>query len=94
MPAGPDLKGLMMLGQQIDGAILTLAGVMPEVATQLDQARELIANAVAGYLQGVGSGSPGIPGAPGGNAGMPRGGSVVQAGNAFPGGGFGQGRFA
>lgn len=94
MPQGPDLRGLMMLGQQIDAAVLTLASVMPEVASQLDQARELIANAVAGYLQGVGGGGPGIPGTPGGTAGMPQGGNSVQAGNQFSGGGFGAGRFA
>jgi hypothetical protein len=93
MPAGPDLAGMMALGQKIDEAILTLAGVMPEAAGQLDQARELIANAVAGYLQTQGS-TPGIPGTPGGTAGMPRGGGVVQAGNQFPGGGFGAGRVA
>jgi hypothetical protein len=93
MPAGPDLAGMLALGQKIDEAILTLAGVMPEAAGQLDQARELIANAVAGYLQTQGS-TPGIPGTPGGTAGMPRGGGVVQAGNQFPGGGFGAGRVA
>ena len=95
MPQGPDLTGIMALGQKIDEAVLTLASVMPEIAAQLDQARELIANAVAGYLQNQGQGAgPGIPGAPGGNAGMPSGGSAVQAGNSFPGGGFGQGRFS
>lgn len=94
MPQGPDLSGLMALSSKIDEAILTLAGVMPDVAAQLDQARELIANAVAGYLQQVGT-VPGIaPGVPGGTAGMPRGGGLTQAGPQFPGGGFGQGRFA
>ncbi len=94
MPQGPDLSGLMALSSKIDEAILTLAGVMPDVAAQLDQARELIANAVAGYLQQVGT-VPGIgAGAPGGNAGMPRGGGMVQAGNQWPGGGFGAGRVA
>src|SRR5881394_1252654 len=95
MPSsGPDLSGLMALGAKIDEAILTLAGVMPDVAAQLDQARELIANAVAGYLQQVGT-VPGIgAGLPGGTAGMPRGGGMVQAGNQFPGGGFGAGRVA
>jgi hypothetical protein len=97
MPQGPDLTGIMALGSKIDEAILSLAGVMPEVAQQLDQARELIANAVAGYLQttsSMGGSVPGIPGAPGGTAGMPRGGGVTQAGNQFPGGGFGSGRVA
>jgi hypothetical protein len=97
MPQGPDLTGIMALGSKIDEGVLTLASVMPEVAPQLDQARELIANAVASFIQTV-SGSqgaaPGIPGAPGGTAGMPRGGGVVQAGNQFPGGGFGAGRVA
>jgi hypothetical protein len=93
MPAGPDLGGLMMLGQKVDEAILTLASVMPAVAPQLDQARELVANAVASHLQNLGS-APGIPGIPGGNAGLPRGGGIVQAGTQFPGGGFGAGRVA
>jgi hypothetical protein len=94
MPSsGPDLGGLMALGQKVDEAILTLAGVMPEAASQLDQARELIANAVAGYLQTQGS-TPGVPGVPGGTAGMPRSGGLTQAGTQFPGGGFGQGRVA
>jgi hypothetical protein len=93
MPQGPDLSGVMALGQKIDEAILTIASVMPEIAGQLDQARELIANAVAGFLQNQGS-APGVPGVPGGTAGMPRGGGIVQAGNSVPGGGFGQGRFS
>ncbi len=94
MPSsGPDLGGLMTLGQKIDEAILTLASVMPDVAPQLGQARELVANAVANYLQNQGN-TPGIPGVPGGNAGAPRGGGIVQAGTQFPGGGFGQGRVA
>jgi hypothetical protein len=92
-PAGPDLTGVMALGQKIGEAILMLAGTMPDVAPQLNQALELVANAVASHLQTQGS-TPGIPGTPGGNAGMPRGGGMVQAGVQYPGGGFGSGRVA
>ena len=88
--SAPDLSGVMALGQKIDEALLALADVMPESAGQFDQARELVANGVASYLQKQGS-TPGVPGVPGGTAGMPRG---DAASNQFPGGGFGQGRVA
>lgn len=80
---GNDVSGVLMLGQKLDEAILSLAQVMPGQAGQLDQARELVANAVAQFLQN----NPGMGGtAPGG--------SVTQAGNQYPGGGFGAGRVA
>lgn len=89
-PAGaPDMSGIMMLGQKIEEALLSLAQALPAQGGIFGQAAELLKNGIAQAMQSQPGGGAGTQ--PGGGAPA---GSVTQAGNQFPGGGFGAGRSA
>lgn len=65
---GPDMGGILQLGQQLDESILLLAQALPAGAPELSQARELIKQALAKALamapqMGTPSSSPTEPGA-------------------------------
>ena len=94
MQQGPDVSGLLMLGQKLSEGLLTLAQAVPEIADDINQCDGILKNALARVLEtqagtGTSSSTP-IGGAPT----SPPPGSVTQAGVQFPGGGFGQGRIA
>lgn len=44
---GPDMGGLIQLGQTIDESLLLLAQALPQASEQLSQARELVMGALA-----------------------------------------------
>lgn len=93
-PSGaPDLSGIMMLGQKVDEALMSLAQALPAQAGIFGQASELLKNAIAQALQSQPGGGGPVGGA-GGPAGGSPAGATTQAGNQFPGGGFGAGRTA
>lgn len=100
MPAGPDLSGILVLGQKLVEGLLALAQAAPLIAPEMDQAQGIVMNALGKFSSqaatGTGTSSsmplatplPGAPagGAPGGQGGPPpRGQVVTQAGYQFPG---------
>lgn len=85
--SAPDMSGIMMLGQKIEEALLSLAQALPAQGGIFGQAAELLKNGIAQAMQSQPGGAGGVQ--PGGGAPA---GSVTQAGNQFPGGGFNAGR--
>lgn len=86
--AGPDMSGILMLGQKVSEAMLTMAQALPAQAGLIDQARAMWENALAQWTQTAGSSPAGASGAPM----SPPPGSVTQSGTQFPGGGFAAGK--
>jgi hypothetical protein len=86
-PTGaPDLSGIMMLGQKVEEALMSLATALPAQAGTFNQAAELLKNGIAQALQSQPGGGPTAGG------GAAPAGAVSQAGPQFPGGGFNAGR--
>ena len=85
MPAGPDMSGILALGEKITEGLLTLAQALPAQAGLIDQSRAMLENALASWVQTQSSSGAGLPTSP-----PP--GVVTQAGTQFPGGGFQAGR--
>lgn len=101
MPAGPDVSGILVLGQKIVEGMLALAQAAPLIAPDMDQAQAIVMNALGKFSSqaatGTGS-SPSLPlagGAPqmGGGGGAPapsqapppKSQVVSQDGTQFPG---------
>jgi hypothetical protein len=83
--SGPDLSGVLTLGQKLVEGALSLAQAVPVIAGEMAQVKELIMTA----LGKIASQSPGNGSMPGPN---PQGQVVTQAGPQFPGGGQGAGK--
>lgn len=83
---GPDLSGLLQLGQKLSEGILTLAQGVPEIADEMKQCNEILLNALAHVVEGQ-SGGPGSPTSPPSTP-------VTQSGTQFTGGGLGGGKFS
>jgi hypothetical protein len=73
----------MTLGNEVDRALLALAGVAKDGAAEIGQARQLIQAGIAKYMAAQGQ----MSGGSGSNAPSP-----TAIGNTFPGGGFGSSR--
>lgn len=73
MPAGPDLSGVLVLGQKIVEGMLALAQAAPQIAPEMDQAQSIVMNALGKFSSEAASGPPA------------RGQVVDQAGSQFPG---------
>ncbi len=99
MPAGPDLSGILVLGQKLVEGMLALAQAAPLIAPEMDQAQSIVMNALGKFSSqaatGTGTSSsmplatplPGgqtAPTPPGGGP-PPQGQVVTQAGSQFPG---------
>ena len=67
-PNGPDMSGVLQMGQALSDGILTLAQALPQAATQLAQANELLLDALAQFVQSASSSPALAPGSqfPGG----------------------------
>lgn len=87
---GTDLSGIMMLGQKISEALMSLAQALPAQGAIFGQADELLKNGIAQAMQSQPGGGGAAGGAPG--AGAAPAGSTTQSGTQFPGGGFNAGR--
>ena len=88
-PAGPDMSGVLMLGEKVTEAMISLAQMMPAHTGLIDQARALLETALAQWVQGQASAAmqPGM-----GVPSSPPPGAVSQAGPQYPGGGMHMGR--
>jgi hypothetical protein len=82
---GPDLSGILQLGQKLVEGTLALAQAVPIIAPEMNQIKELFMAA----LGKISSQSPGNGSMPGAGA---KGTVVTQAGPQFPGGGQTAGR--
>lgn len=49
MPAGPDLSGILVLGQKIVEGLLALAQAAPSIAGDMDQAQGIVMNALGKF---------------------------------------------
>lgn len=83
---GPDLSGLLQLGQKLSEGILTLAQGVPEIADEMKQCNEILLNALAHVVEGQSGQQP--AGAPTSPPSTP----VTQSGTQWAGGGFGAGK--
>lgn len=82
-PQGPDVSGIYTLGQKLEEGLLALSQAAPSIATDLEQCRSLLMNALGKFAtQSSGSGTSGtLPVVP-----PPTGQVVTPAGAQFPGG--------
>ena len=55
---GPDMGGLIQLGQTVDESLLLLAQALPQASEQLSQAREIIMGVLAQASQETAMGPP------------------------------------
>lgn len=78
VPQGPDMSGLMMLGNKLDEGLLTLATAAPLIGPDIEQIRAMLANAMGRFAAQSG-GEGGMGGR------MPAPPPVTQAGPQFPG---------
>lgn len=92
---GPDLSGIMMLGQKLEQGLISLAQAVPLIAPDLDQCKAMLLNALGKFASSTVGGTgtsptapmqtmPGQP-QPQAGGGAPTGMSVSQAGPQFPG---------
>lgn len=85
MGAGPDLSGILTLGEKLEQGLITLAQAVPLIAPDLEQAKALLMNALGRFAAQAGgtgtSSSMPLSATPGG----PTGTVVSQAGAQFPG---------
>lgn len=91
MGPGPDMSGIMTLGQKLEEGLLTLAQAAPLIAPDMEQARSILMNALGKFAAsasaGPSSSSAPMPG-PGGvpaTGQPPTGLTPTQAGSQFPG---------
>lgn len=84
--SGPDLSGILMLGQKIEEGMLSIAQAVPAIADGINQAKSMFMAALAQFASQSGSSNGSMPGA--GATGQ----VVTQAGAQFPGGGQGSAR--
>lgn len=76
-PSGPDLSGVLTLGQKIDAALTTLAQAVPLISPEIQQMQAILTNALGKFsATSTGSGTSGQ---------MPMGMVVSPTGNQFPG---------
>lgn len=78
--SGPDFSGVMMLGNKLEQGLLALSQAIPSAAGQLDQARELMMDALAQFAATASSMTSQDTQAP-----KPQGLTVTGAGSQFPG---------
>lgn len=83
---GPDLSGILMLGEKVEQGMLSIAQAVPTIAPEIEQAKAVFMAAMAKFLTTAGNSNGSMPGQ------APRGQVVTQAGAQFPGGGQGSGR--
>ncbi len=83
---GPDLSGILMLGEKVEQGMLSIAQAVPSISGEIGAAKEMFMAALAKFMSTSGSSNGSMPGQ------SPRGQIVSQAGNQFPGGGQGSGR--
>lgn len=95
MGAGPDMSGIMTLGQKLEEGLLTLAQAAPLISPDMDQCRSILMNALGKFAAQAGAGSGTSGSAPLANPAASAGAmpappaqgspSVTQAGSQFPG---------
>lgn len=66
---GPDMSGIMVLGQKIEEGLITLAQGAPMISAEMEQCKSILLNALGKFASSSGGGS-----AP-----------ITQAGANFPG---------
>lgn len=74
---GPDLSGIMVLGQKIDEALLALAQAAPVIGPDVQQMQAILMNALGKFAAQASSAGPGQP--------QPTGLTVSRSGPQFPG---------
>ena len=83
---GPDLSGILKMGEMIEQGMLSIAQSVPQIADEMGQAKAIFMAALGKFVSTSGQSNGSMPGA------AARGQVVTQAGSQFPGGGQGSGR--
>lgn len=82
MPAGPDVSGILVLGQKIVEGMLALAQAAPLIAPDMDQAQAIVMNALGKFSSQAATGTDSSPS-------LPLAGGAPQMGSPAGGGGGG-----
>lgn len=85
-PQGPDLSGILTLGEKVEQGMLSIAQAVPPIAAEIEQAKAMFMAALGKFISQAGASNGSMP------AGAPKGQVVTQAGAQFPAGGQGAGR--